>query len=62
VVFDACRNTLKLTQPGSRAIVQAKGSTGVHALHPRTQSVRPATGSGHVPMHHGLRDKELPAL
>jgi hypothetical protein len=25
VVFDACRNTLKLTQPGSRAVVQAKG-------------------------------------
>ena len=25
VVFDACRNTLKLTQPGSRALVQAKG-------------------------------------
>jgi uncharacterized caspase-like protein len=25
VVFDACRNTLKLTQPGSRAIVQSKG-------------------------------------
>jgi uncharacterized caspase-like protein len=25
VVFDACRNTLKLTHPGSRAIVQSKG-------------------------------------
>src|SRR5262249_23728934 len=25
VVFDACRNTLKLTHPGSRALVQAKG-------------------------------------
>jgi formylglycine-generating enzyme required for sulfatase activity len=25
VVFDACRNTLKLTQPGSRAIVLSKG-------------------------------------
>ena len=25
VVFDACRNTLKLTQPGLRAIVQSKG-------------------------------------
>jgi uncharacterized caspase-like protein len=25
VVFDACRNTLKLTRPGSRAIVQSKG-------------------------------------
>src|SRR5215468_517447 len=25
VVFDACRNTLKLTQPGSRALVQSKG-------------------------------------
>lgn len=25
VVFDACRNTLKLTQPGSRAAVQSKG-------------------------------------
>jgi hypothetical protein len=25
VVFDACRNTLKLTKPGSRAVVQAKG-------------------------------------
>src|SRR5262245_8391742 len=25
VVFDACRNTLKLTQPGSRAVVQTKG-------------------------------------
>jgi uncharacterized caspase-like protein len=25
VVFDACRNTLKLTQPGSRAVVQSKG-------------------------------------
>jgi uncharacterized caspase-like protein len=25
VVFDACRNALKLTQPGSRAIVQSKG-------------------------------------
>jgi hypothetical protein len=25
VVFDACRNTLKLSQPGSRAVVQAKG-------------------------------------
>src|SRR5262245_42075796 len=25
VVFDACRNTLKLTQPGSRAMVQSKG-------------------------------------
>jgi formylglycine-generating enzyme required for sulfatase activity len=25
VVFDACRNTLKLAQPGSRAVVQAKG-------------------------------------
>jgi uncharacterized caspase-like protein len=25
VVFDACRNTLRLTQPGSRAIVQSKG-------------------------------------
>jgi uncharacterized caspase-like protein len=24
-VFDACRNTLKLTQPGSRAVVQSKG-------------------------------------
>jgi hypothetical protein len=24
-LFDACRNTLKLTQPGSRAIVQSKG-------------------------------------
>src|SRR5215468_5373052 len=25
VVFDACRNTLKLTRPGSRALVQSKG-------------------------------------
>jgi hypothetical protein len=25
VVFDACRNTLKLTQPSSRAVVQSKG-------------------------------------
>jgi uncharacterized caspase-like protein len=25
VVFDACRNTLRLRQPGSRAVVQAKG-------------------------------------
>jgi hypothetical protein len=25
VVFDACRNTLKLTKPGSRALVQSKG-------------------------------------
>jgi uncharacterized caspase-like protein len=25
VVFDACRNTLKLTQPGSKAVVQSKG-------------------------------------
>jgi hypothetical protein len=25
VVFDACRNTLKLTQPGSRAVMQFKG-------------------------------------
>src|SRR5262245_24218936 len=25
VVFDACRNTLKLTQPCSRAVVQSKG-------------------------------------
>jgi formylglycine-generating enzyme required for sulfatase activity len=25
VVFDACRNTLRLTQPGTRAIVQSKG-------------------------------------
>jgi hypothetical protein len=25
VVFDACRNTLKLTQPGSRAVAQSKG-------------------------------------
>jgi hypothetical protein len=25
VVFDACRNTLKVTQPGSRAVVQSKG-------------------------------------
>jgi len=25
VVFDACRNTLKLSQPGSRAVVQSKG-------------------------------------
>src|SRR5262249_50706286 len=25
VVFDACRNTLKLRQPGSRAVVQPKG-------------------------------------
>src|SRR5215470_1923434 len=25
VVFDACRNTLKLRQPGSRAVVQSKG-------------------------------------
>ena len=25
VVFDACRNTLKLTQPGSRAVMQSKG-------------------------------------
>jgi uncharacterized caspase-like protein len=25
VVFDFCRNTLKLTQPGSRAVVQSKG-------------------------------------
>jgi uncharacterized caspase-like protein len=25
VVFDACRNTLKLTQPGSRAVVPFKG-------------------------------------
>src|SRR5215472_10211769 len=25
VVFDACRNTLKLTHPGSRAVVQSKG-------------------------------------
>jgi hypothetical protein len=25
VVFDACRNTLKLTQPGFRAVVQSKG-------------------------------------
>src|SRR5215475_1113222 len=25
VVFDACRNTLKLTKPGSRAVVQSKG-------------------------------------
>src|SRR5262249_3837806 len=25
VVFDACRNTLKLTQPGSRGVVQSKG-------------------------------------
>jgi uncharacterized caspase-like protein len=25
VVFDACRNTLKMTKPGSRAVVQGKG-------------------------------------
>jgi uncharacterized caspase-like protein len=25
VVFDACRNTLKLTRPGSRAVLQSKG-------------------------------------
>src|SRR5262245_27042667 len=25
VVFDACRNTLKLTKPGSRAVVQSRG-------------------------------------
>ena len=25
MVFDACRNTLKLTHPGSRAVVQSKG-------------------------------------
>jgi hypothetical protein len=25
VVLDACRNTLKLTNPGSRAVVQSKG-------------------------------------
>jgi len=25
VVFDACRNTLKLREPGSRALVQSKG-------------------------------------
>src|SRR5215813_1634545 len=25
VVFDACRNALKLTQPGTRAVVQSKG-------------------------------------
>jgi uncharacterized caspase-like protein len=25
VVFDACRNTLKLTRPGARAVVQSKG-------------------------------------
>jgi hypothetical protein len=25
VVFDACRNTLRLTRPGSRAVVQSKG-------------------------------------
>jgi formylglycine-generating enzyme required for sulfatase activity len=25
VIFDACRNTLKLTQPGSRSVVQSKG-------------------------------------
>jgi hypothetical protein len=29
VVFDACRNTLKLTKAGSRALVQSKGSVPV---------------------------------
>jgi uncharacterized caspase-like protein len=28
-VFDACRNTLKLTDPGSRAVVHAKGFVAV---------------------------------
>jgi hypothetical protein len=32
VVLDACRNTLKLTQPGPRAVVQSKGFVPVSSM------------------------------
>jgi len=44
VVFDACRNTLKLRKPGTRALVQSKGFVPV--AQERVTSARQASSSG----------------
>jgi hypothetical protein len=46
VVFDACRNTLKLTQAGSRAIVQSKGFVPV--AHENGMLIAYATAEGEL--------------
>ena len=40
--------------------LQLEASAGVHALHPANTECPQCKGSGRVPMHHGLRDKECP--
>jgi hypothetical protein len=50
-VFDACRNTLKLTQPGSRAIVQSKGFVPV--AQENGMLIAYATAEGELASHVG---------
>jgi len=40
--------------------LQLEASAGVHALHPANTECPQCKGTGRVPMHHGLRDKECP--
>jgi len=40
--------------------LQLEASAGVHALHPANTECPQCKGTGRVPMHHGLRDKERP--
>jgi len=42
------------------AQLQLEAVAGVHALHPANTKCPQCKGTGRVPMHHGLRDKECP--
>ena len=59
-----CRSVL--TEQGFAVIyapvaqLQLEASAAVHALHPANTECPQCKGTGRVPMHHGLRDKECP--
>jgi DnaJ-class molecular chaperone len=40
--------------------LQLETVAGAHALHPANTECPQCKGTGRVPMHHGLRDKECP--
>jgi len=40
--------------------LRLEASAGAHALHPANTECPQCKGTGRVPMHHGLRDKECP--
>jgi hypothetical protein len=42
------------------AQLQLEASASAHALHPANTDCPQCNGTGRVPMHHGLRDKECP--